>query len=472
MRGARSTLTGQWVKFGAQLGATVVLARLLNSTDYGVYALVLTVTALASLFVDLGFSSASVQAEQLTQQQRTNVFWINLGFGVGAAAVIAAASPLVAAFYHQEILNLLLPVTALSLILQAAVSQFAAEASRTFRFTLLAVSDVSGQVLGAVLGIGAALAGFGVWSLIVQQLAGTLITCAVVIQRVAWRPGLPHRAPMRALLGFGVNTFGIQLLNYFSSNADSVVLGRTAGTEALGIYNRAYQLFRLPVQQLLSPLTRVALPTLSRLQNDPLRFDSAVRRLQLAALYTSGTVFFLAAALARPGIALFLGNGWADSARIFAILAVGGFFQVMGYVYYWVFLALALTRLQLRYTVITRILMVALILLGSGWGATGVAFGVSLGLATNWLVLTLFAIPKTGVDTRRLVGTTVRPLVCHTAICGTVLLLDQVVALHWLPVLQLAIFVPLAMIGYAIAALIPGVRKDYGMLRQFVGAMR
>ncbi len=177
-----------------------------------------------------------------------------------------------------------------------------------------------------------------------------------------------HRYPIPRRLR--LNNLGAQLVSYVSNNVDSVLIGRFWGVEQLGLYSRAYQLYRLPLQQLAAPMTRVAFPILSKIRDDE-TFQRYVRQAQLLQTYIIGGVFFAAIALSSALIEITLGSGWNQTKGLFAILAVGGIFQTLGYVYYWVFLAKALTGMQLRFALVSRGLMVVLMVIGVAWGRTG-----------------------------------------------------------------------------------------------------
>lgn len=411
-RGALVTLGAQWIKFAVQLVALAVLARLLDPTDYGLIAMAAAFIGVANLIADFGLSQAAVQSQTITQGQKSNLFWLSVLLGaVLAGAMLLLAWP-IAAFYGEVQLVPIIQVLSVLLFVGAASGQFRAEVSKGLRFRALGLADVVATVVSSALAIVLAVLGFGYWALVAQQLAMLGVQSVVLVIAARWAPSAPSREPMRALVTFGTNNLGTRLVNYVSENADNVILGRFAGPDAVGIYSRAYQLFHMPLQQLAAPLTRVAFPILSRLNGTP-EFDRYIQRGQLLLTYLLAGVFFAAIGLASPIIDIVLGPDWSQAKPLFAILAVGGVFQSIGYVYYWIFLAKAMTGLQLRYAVISRSLMVALMLVGVLWGAPGVAAGLAVGLALNWLILTVFAIPRTGVAVRPLVVAALRPIGCY-----------------------------------------------------------
>lgn len=460
-RGARVTLGGQAIKFALQLTSTVVLARLLSPEDFGLFAMVLAVTGFAALLGDFGLSNAAVQAERISAEQRSNLFWISTSVGATLYLGFFLAAPLIEAFYRVEGLATVVRVMAIGFVLSALTSQFTAHLTRALSFGKLALIDISAQAAGLGLALLLAINGAGYWSLVGQQLAaaGTLFVLTAVLSR--WRPLLPHRAPMRPLLTFAANSFGVQALSYVSGNVDSVALGRTSGPDALGLYDRAYQLFKIPVQQIAAPLTRVALPILSRQQSDRAVMSRYVIKAQLGMTYVLGAAFCLGAALASPVIELALGPQWTSAAGIFAILALGGVFQVMGYVYYWSFLACGLTGLQLRFSLVTRGLMIALIILGAFFGPLGVAVAVASSLALNWVVLSLFPMRRTGLDVGRIVRTGLRGIAVNVLMAVVVWCADFFLFHDLLHIARILIGVGIGALFYlVVAAIVKPVARD------------
>jgi PST family polysaccharide transporter len=230
---------------------------------------------------------------------------------------------------------------------------------------------------------------------------------------------------MGGLLGFGASAGAVQFLNYLSSNADSVVIGRYIGPAAVGVYNQAYDIFELPLQQLAAPMTLVAVPVLSRI-TDNKKYEEYVLRAQLTLTYVLGGSFSIVAAVSVPLFAIILGPHWHQVPYVFAVLVPGGLFQALGYVYYWIFISRALTAVQLKISALSRILMVVFLVIGLKGGTIGVAAGASAGIALNWILLTVFALPKSGLNARRISLNAMRQAIPFAVIFGVVFPLSLV----------------------------------------------
>lgn len=468
-RGLATTALSQCCKFLIQLASIVVLARLLTPEDFGTFAMVFAISGFATVIGDFGLSSAAIQARSLSPRQRSNLWWLSLGIGALLWAVLWLIAPLIEDFFGKSGVTELLRVVGLSFVLSAAGSQYVADLTRNLRFGWLAVNEVVAHLVAFGAAVTAAWLGAGPWALVTQQLAFAFVLLVMSVLVGRWLPGLPGEAPMRSLVSFGGNTLGVQVLTYVSSNVDSIVLGRVAGAGQLGLYDQAYRLFKVPVQQIAAPLTRVALPLLSRRQDAPAEFSRVVLMAQTSMSYVLGSAFVIGAVLAEPVVHVVLGGQWTDAIPLFAILAFGGLFQSMGYVYYWTFMGLGLTNIQLRYSLLTRSIMIVSIIFAVQWGAFGVAVAVAASLALNWVVLSAWPLRKTGLNSGAIVSAAVRSLAVHLLAGTTVFAADRFVFGNLADPLRLVIGVTSGLAVYLLLILIvPRLREDVRPLVEFV----
>lgn len=460
-RGAATTLGGQILKYLVQLAALVFLARLLSPDDYGVVAMVSAVVGIAMIIGDFGLGLSAVQASDLTAGQRDNLFWVNTLIGTLAAAAVFASGPFLANFYDQPVLQEIASVLSVNFVLNGLASQFRAELVREMKFLALASVDLAAQTLSFGAAILLAILGFGFWSLVAQQVAFALITLTGLIIKSAWSPGLPkRRVRMRTLYSFGASTFATQIINYISSNADSVALGRHFGSAEVGIYNRAFQIFSLPLQQLAAPLTRVALPVLSRLQgtNDFFRY---VERMQLVLSYSLLGMLTLVASTAAPLLEVVLGKQWVPGAPILEALCLGGVFQALGYIYYWMFLSCARMNTLLICEGVGRSIMIVLIIVAAPYGGMWVALAVSTGLFLTWLMTTVFGVRRLGLSSSKLVRIAAMPAAIFSFAYAACKVLQTTAVIHQMnPLNQLMALAATCLACLLFSLLLRKVRTD------------
>lgn len=456
------TLATQAVRILLQAASVVLLARLLDPRDFGLVAMVTAVIGVADLIRDFGLSSAAVQSKTLTDDERTNLFWANFGLGLACTLAVLAAQPLIVKGYGEPGIGPVILALAGVFVLSGANTQYRSDLTRRLRFLALSLSDVAAQATGIVVAVVLALNGAGLWALVAQQLTVAATALVINVVNVRWLPGLPkRRVSLRRFLRFGGNLFSTQLLGYLTKNVDNIALGALYGPVPLGFYSRGYQLLMMPLNQINAPMTNVALPVLSRVQDDDATYQRYVARAQLVAAYLTTTLFAAAAGLAVPLVDLLFGPRWAPVAPIFAVLAVGGVFRSVAQIAYWVYLSRGKTGEQLRMILWTRPIMIGIILAGLPWGAVGVAVGHSVAYFLFWLVSLITVGRAASVDSRALLRNARRAILYVSAPVGLVawtatLLPVPSVAQIGLGLIFGALYLALT------AAVVPVVRQDLG----------
>jgi PST family polysaccharide transporter len=376
---------GQVGRLTIQLAGVFVLARVLSPEDYGVFAMVTVLVSVGELLQDFGLSSAAIQAPVVTSAQQTSLFWINTCIGLGLAVLVFAGAPWIAAFYHEPKLIAISRALAPSFLMNGLASQFRAHLTRNFRMTALSVAVVCAQSAGIAVGLIAALRGLGSWALVAQQLSFTFVNLAIMVKASDFWPGLPRRdADIGGFLRFGGNLMATNLVAQISRSVNTVLIGNRFGAELAGLYDRAFMLLMLPLNQINVPANTVALPTLSKLQDDPPRFERFLLHGQTVLLHALLAVFAYAAAAGDVLIGVVMGPQWLPAAPLFRILTIAGAFQAAGYATYWAFTSKGLTHQTLRYSFTTRVGLMLLLLGGLHWGVQGVTIAYALGVAAMW----------------------------------------------------------------------------------------
>ena len=402
-RGAGITLMSQGIRFALQLGSLMVLARLLSPQDFGVVAMVTAITNVMEIVRDFGLSSAAMQAKELNDAERTNLFWVNTGIGTGCALVVTLCAPLIVRMYGTPVVGPIALALAWLFIVSGVNTQFRAELSRSLRFKALAVTDIAAQAGSIAVAISLAAAGAGYWAVVGQQITLVVLTCTSNVILCKWRPGLPRRSvSIRRFFRFGGSVLGTNVIGYATNNLDNVAIGIYWGSGPLGLYSRAYQLLMVPLQQVSVPMTRVVLPVLSRVQDQDETYARYVSKAQLVGCYMLASGFAVAAGVSVPLVALLFGPKWSGVAPIFAALAIGGIFRGIGQISYWMYLSRGRADAQLKLYLVTRPIMIGIMIAGLPWGPVGVAIGHSIGFFLFWIVSLWTA--------GRCVRTSVRPL--------------------------------------------------------------
>ncbi len=371
--------TSQSLQFGLNLLSIAVLARLLTPQDFGLVAMVLTVTSFLRIFKDVGLSTVTVQRETITNAQVSNLFWINLAVGGLGSLIVCAATPVIAWFYREPRLLRIAPALAVTFLFAGASVQHIALLTRQLRFKAIAFIEVTSLVAGISVGIGLAWLQFGPWALVGFQVSMPLVYLLLSWSVCSWRPQVPAKGTgVRPLLGFGANLTASTFMASLARGADSLLLGRFYGPDAVGLYSRGSALFLRPLEQFMAPINAVVLPVLSRLQTKPDRYRRTFLQVYEALALVSFLGTGLSLPLARPLTLVVLGAKWAGAAGIFASLTLATLFVPVTASATWLFSTQGRGQTLLRCTSILSCLMVGAFLSGLPFGPVGVALAYSL----------------------------------------------------------------------------------------------
>jgi PST family polysaccharide transporter len=379
VRGGTVTVIAQILRQIFFIVSTVILARLLTPQDYGLIAMVTAITGFVILFKDLGLSMATIQREQIDHKSTSTLFWINVALSFALFITTASLSPLISWFYKDPRLIWITITISIGYIFGGFTVQHQALLKRQMRFISLGLIEIFSLLFGIVVGISSALLGAKYWALIMMQLAISLSNAVLTWIFCPWYPSRPGSLnEVKSILAFGGNITGFRVINYFSRSADNILIGRFWGVFELGIYSKAYALLLLPLRQITSPITSVAVPALSRLIESPERYRCTYLRIfEKVAIITMPSIAFMI--VTSDWIVLtFLGPEWSQTGEIFAFLGITGMVQPIASTTGWLFITQNRTRHMLQWGAIGGTLAIISFFIGLPWGAAGVALSYSI----------------------------------------------------------------------------------------------
>lgn len=370
---------GRVLKVGMHFVISIVLARLLTPDDFGLLGMIVVFTGFAALFTDLGFSAALVQRPEVEERHRTSIFWFNLVAGGLVGAAVFGAAPLLADFYDEPRLVAITQLLALNFLLGSANVVQTGLLRRRLDFRNLAFIEVASLLAGGGIGIGLALTGHGVWSLVWKILVSTAVSVGVMWWLLDWRPAAAFdRKAVRELLGFSGNLLGFQTFNYWVRSFDDLLIGRVVGSSGLGVYSRAYESMLIPMRQVSDVVGKVMFPSLSKIQEDPGRVKRVyLRTLALIALVTFPMVVGLAV-IADAFVLGLYGPKWVEVTPLLRILCVVGLLQSIGTTTGWIYQSQGRTDWMFRWGLASGVATLIAFGIGIQWGVLGVVLAYTI----------------------------------------------------------------------------------------------
>jgi O-antigen/teichoic acid export membrane protein len=357
----------------------VVLARLLTPADYGVAGMAFIFSGLATIFSDLALGGALVQRREITEEDRSTVFWGSLAFSFVVAGVCVALSPLVAQFFGQQEVEKLVVVLSLSVPLSALTTTQVALLLRQLAYRSLEIRQMLAILSGAVAALVFAAAGFGPWAIVANALVASAVSTILVWRFSSWRPRFVFSfARLRDLSGFGLRLFGLRLMNYANLNVDNMLVGRFAGAAALGVYSLAYNVMFTPMIRIANPISSVVYPALARMQDDLPRMRRAWLRSKRMSASLLAPAFLIALVTAPDLVPVLFGDKWHEAVPVIQLLAVAGVAHSLVTLNWTVLQGTGRMKVAFRLGLLVSALTVASFAVGVRWGAVGVAAAYAL----------------------------------------------------------------------------------------------
>ncbi|GGD31404.1 lipopolysaccharide biosynthesis protein [Microbacterium faecale] len=376
-------------KWGIRLMSLVVfviLLRTIDASEFGLASFTTAITSMLLVFVDAGFAKALIQKRELGGDDATTAFWTSIAIAVVIYGLIFFTAPLIASWMEMEQLSAMLRVLGLSLFASAMSSVPAALLERDMNFKSLGLRSIFGTVVGAAIAVPMALFGMGVWALIVQMLA-TLVAGTIALWfSTSWRPTFRYSVPaLRKLMSFGVSVLGLEILNRTQQNIDKVLVNVLLGPEAGGIYFVAQRAMKLVSELVSSVISKIALTTFSKLQDDRERLNRAFLQLTFAAGGIAIPVLGIIAALGDIIMPYMSGAGeWERAVPIMQILAVSMSMAAICRFDKQTLLAVGRPARAFALGLIENIVGVALLMIAAPFGLIALAVGRALRIILTW----------------------------------------------------------------------------------------
>ena len=412
VRGSKITIIAQVARVFLQLGSTAVLARALTPRDFGLVAVVISITGFVTLLKDGGLAYSTIQSQSLGPREVSTLFWINVASSLVLIIVMVAIAPWIARFLNEPALfGITVGITS-SMIFGALSTQHQALLSRQMRVVELASIDIGAFTVAILAALTMAYGGYGYWSLVGMLLVQSAAACSLLWWRVDWRPGKPELTDeAKAMLRFGGNMAGFNIVSYAARNVDNLLIGWYWGATLLGLYNQAYRLALTPIRQINDPLTRVVVPTLSRLTAEPNAYRRYFLQVVSAIAYITMPLAAFLIVFAEYIVRMLLGLQWLAATAMFKALALAAVLQPMLNAMGWLYVTSGRADRLLRLGVATSTAFVVGFAIALPFGPQAVAWSFSLVVCVSLVPAINHACTGTGVATGDVLRAMLAPIV-------------------------------------------------------------
>lgn len=369
----------------------IVLARLLTPTEYGTIGLLMVFIVLSQVFIDSGFSKALIQKKDRNEDDKSTVFLFNIGIAIVSYIILWFSAPFIADFYKIETLTLLLRVLALSLVINALFSVPGTMIVIAMNFKLFTKINLTTTIISGLIAVGLAYLGYGVWALVFQVLLKGGITAILIWFVLKWKPNFVFSiSSFRKLFSFGSKLLLSSLMASFSSQINSLLIGKYIGAKDLGFYSRGIQFSDIVYGIFTSALSNVLLPGLSPLQDNKEVLVSHTRTIIKTSAVIVIPVFFTLAVLAEPIILVLLTDKWIAAAPIMQAFCIGRLISIISEISINILYVVGKTGLVLKQQYYNIAIRIVLLLFALQFGIIYIAMAEVLSTTIHFFINTYY----------------------------------------------------------------------------------
>ena len=317
---------GKFAIQGTGFVVTMILARLLEPSDFGLIAMLMVVVGIAQVFTDVGLGGALIQRSNALQIHYSSVFYFNLFIASVLTLITYFSAEFIADFYSNQALIPLTQTISVLFIISALSSVQAIRLRKHLQYALLTKAGFISSLLSGVVGITSAFNNMGVWALVAQIISQAVFYNIILWKFADWTPAFTFSFnALRQLWGFGFRMFLSNLLDAIYNQIDFLIIGKIFSAATLGYFQRAKQFNALVIQYSSGSLMSVMFPILSKVQDDLPRFQGIVfKALEILCFVT----FLLLGGLylSSEELVVFLfSDKWLPSVKYLEILLLSGF---------------------------------------------------------------------------------------------------------------------------------------------------
>ncbi len=373
---------------GIQFISGIILARLLTPYDYGCIGMLTIFMVLAEAFIDGGFGSALIQKKLPTQEDYSTIFWWNLFMALFMYCILFISAPAIARFYDTPLLCDVLRVQGLVLFIYAFNIVQRNQLRKKLNFKVLSIVTITTSIIALSITIFMAYKGFGVWSLVVQNLISAAIPAIIFWFFIKWRPIFVFSLKsFKELFSFGFYMFLTNLINQFGNQIQGLLIGKVYNPSTMGYYSKAHGTERLASRSISNIMSQVTFPLFSQVQDDKSRLANIIRRLAMTISFLTFPILFILMLCAKPIFLLLYSDRWLPSVPYFQVLCIAGLASCMIAVNTHSVAAIGKSKVTFTWTIIKRAIGIGFVVGGLFlWGMKGLLLGAVLNTWFSYFV--------------------------------------------------------------------------------------
>ena len=308
---------------GIQFVLSIIIARLVAPSEYGLIAMLGIFLAIAQTFIESGFSNALIQKKDRTEIDFSTVFYFNIVVSLVVYLILFLSAPYIALFYKEPLLDIITKWVGLNIIISALSIVQRAKLTIQLNFKTQAKASLIAVIVSGICGITMAYYGYGVWALVCQSLLNNLLNTLLLWVFARWMPAFIFSwQSFKGLFSFGSKLLLSGLLHTIYLNLYTLVIGRKYSATDVGYYNRSYSLAQYPSVNIVGVITRAIYPIQCEMQHDEERLSSSFIQYLRMSCYIIFPLMVGLAVLSKPMVLVLLTDKWASMSELLSILCI------------------------------------------------------------------------------------------------------------------------------------------------------
>lgn len=376
---------------GLQFALSIIIARLVSPSDFGLIAMLSVFIAISQTFVDSGFSNALIQKKDRTEVDFSTVFYFNIVVSLIVYYILFLIAPFISSFYDEPQLDIICKFTGLSIIVSSFSIVQRTKLNITLNYKLQAKISFIAVFFSGIIGVMLAWKGYGVWALVIQTLLNKFIETFLFWIIVRWTPSKTFSiSSFRLLFAFGSKILAGALLATLCSNMYNLVIGKKYDPVNVGYFTRSYSLASFPSDNIGTIISRVTYPILCSVQDDQNKLNEILLKYVSMTAYLLFPLMVGVSVLSKPLIICLLTEKWLPVADLLTIICIASMWHPISYINWQMLNVKGRSDLSLKTEIIKRIFQFLILLITIDFGIKMIAVGLLIYYVIEFVVILYF----------------------------------------------------------------------------------
>ena len=381
-------------RFGAYIVSfviSVILARILDPSTYGVVALMTVVIAFLDVFVTGGFANSLIYDKKASEKDFNTLLIFNIIFSIGLYIALFFVSPLIASYYEKPALIWLIRVSGITLLISGIKNLQYAFVAKRLEFKKFFYATIGGTVFSGVVGVVMAFRGYGAWALVIQGVLNHFVDSLILWFVIKWRPRVEFSFDLfKKHFAFGWKILVYKIIYNISNSVRQLAIGKKYSDEDLAFYNRGKTYPNMIGQNITSSVNSVMYPVLAKTQDDKKRFNEILYKSFKINTFVMLPICIGFFCVAESFIYILLGEKWLPAVPYIQIFCVVVFLNSIEAIFSNGPMALGKSTASMILGIIECVINIGLLVVAIPFGVMAIGYSMIISSFINCVIYFIY----------------------------------------------------------------------------------